>query len=320
LFRADGSRHRCVRQTEPPGVLRLWLGIATAMIYVAMPARAQELEPRAYSISPRGMNFIVLALVRSSGDISFDSSLPIEDATDTVHAAAFAYTRAIGFAGRSASVSLVVPYIWGSVQGLVSGSFEQAHRSGLADPAFRFAINFYGAPAMNAEQFRDYHQKTNVGASIVVLAPLGQYDPARLLNIGSNRWAMRPEIGVSKRAGPWYFDLYLGAWLYTDNRSFRGGVRRQEPMGAAQVHVSCTMTPRIWAAFDAGLLGGGRTSVGGLDHADYRRESRLGGTLSILVTRHQSIKFYGSATAATGIGASYLSIGMGYQYRWGGGL
>ena len=113
MFRANGGCGLC-------------LPIGAAIISVAALATAQELEPRAYSISPQSTNFIVLALARSSGDISFDPALPIEDAIATVNATALGYTRAIGVAGRSASVGLVVPYAWGSVQGLISGSFQQA--------------------------------------------------------------------------------------------------------------------------------------------------------------------------------------------------
>jgi len=180
----------------------LRLGMAAAIVHVALLARAQELESRAYSISPRGTNFVILGLARSSGDVSFDSTLPIEDAAATLHSTAFEYVRAIGFAGRSASLGLLVPYIWGSIQGLASGSFQQAHRSGLAVPAFRFAINLHGAPAMNPLQFRNYQQKTNIGASVVIVASLGQYDSARLLNIASNRWEVKPEIAISLACRP----------------------------------------------------------------------------------------------------------------------
>jgi hypothetical protein len=238
--------------------------MAAAIVHVALLARAQELESRAYSISPRGTNFVILGLARSSGDVSFDSTLPIEDAAATLRSPAFAYVRAIGFAGRSASLGLLVPYIWGSIQGLVSGSFQQAHRSGLAVPAFRFAINLHGAPAMNPLQFRNYQQKTNIGASVVIVASLGQYDSARLLNIASNRWEVKPEIAISQRAGRSYIDLYAGTWLFIANRNFPGGIRGQDPIGVAQSSLTCNITLRVWAAFSANLYAGGRTTVDGV--------------------------------------------------------
>jgi hypothetical protein len=189
-----------------------------AVLQAALVARSQELEPRAYSISPQGTNFVILGFTRFTGDVSFDPDLPIEDASSTLHTTAFGYVHTTGIAGRSASVGLVVPYVWGSVQGLVYGSFQQAHRSGLADPAFRFAINLHGGPAMNAAEFKDYKQKTNIGASTVVIAPLGQYDPARLLNIGTSRWAVKPENGISQRFGRWYLDC-----IRQTKRTFQAG-------------------------------------------------------------------------------------------------
>ena len=114
----------------------LRLAMAAVVLQAAFVARSQELEPRAYSISPRGTNFLILGFARLTGDVSFDPDLPIEDASSTLHTTALGYVRTTGIAGRSASVGLVMPYVWGSVQGLAYGSFQQAHRSGLADPTF----------------------------------------------------------------------------------------------------------------------------------------------------------------------------------------
>jgi hypothetical protein len=50
----------------------------------------------------------------------------------------------------------------------------------------RFAVNLYGAPAMDLKEFSTYRQKTNIGASLVVSAPLGQYDPAKLVNLSQS--------------------------------------------------------------------------------------------------------------------------------------
>jgi hypothetical protein len=294
----------------------LRLAMAAAVLHAVFVAAAQELEPRAYSVSPRGTNFLILGFARITGDVAFDPALPIEDATSTLHNTTLGFVRATGVAGRSASFGAVVPYVWGSAQGLVYGSSQQAIRSGLADPAFRFAINLHGAPAMNADEFKDYKQKTNIGASVIVIAPLGQYDPARLINIGANRWAVKPEIGVSQRLGRWYLDLYTGTWIFLANHSFPLGVRRQDPIGIAQSNVTCVITRRVWASFNANLYTGGRTSVTAVDRADYLHNSRMGGTLAIRVTPHHSVKFYVSNGVVTNFGAAFLSIGAAYQYMW----
>lgn len=63
----------------------------------------------------------------------------------------------------------------------------------------------YGAPALSLEEFRDYKTDIIVGASMEITPPLGQYDSDKLLNIGTNRWSFKPELGVSKAWGA--FDL-----------------------------------------------------------------------------------------------------------------
>ena len=294
--------------------------VAAAIPVCLLRCLAQELEPRAYSISPTEAKFGVVGFARSAGDIDFDPSLPIEDAHAVLYGTFVTLGRALDFFGRSANVGVTLPYLWGNLEGKVNGNAEQAHRSGLANPAARFSVNLYGAPAMDFEQFAQYRQKTNIGASLIVVPPLGQYDPARLVNIGTNRWGAKPEIGFSQRFGGWYFDLYLGAWIFSANDNYQGRVRTQDPIGIAQVHVSYNLKPHLWAAFDLNYYTGGRTSIDGVTSADLQRNSRLGATISIPVSKRQSLKFSGSSGAITNIGADFISIGVAYQYLWGGRL
>jgi hypothetical protein len=58
-----------------------------------------------------------------------------------------------------------------------------------------------GGPAMSAREYESWHQKTILGVSLKVVAPTGQYDPTKLINNGSNRWAFNPEFGYSERWG-----------------------------------------------------------------------------------------------------------------------
>ncbi|HEV8412128.1 MAG TPA: transporter [Bryobacteraceae bacterium] len=294
--------------------------VAAAILACVVGCAAQELEPRAYSVSPTGAKFAVVGLARSAGDIDFDPSLPIEDAHAVIYGTFVTLGRALDFFGRSANVAVTLPYLLGNLEGEINGNPEQAHRSGFANPAARLSVNLYGAPAMDFEQFAQYRRKTNIGASVVVVAPLGQYDPARFVNIGTNRWAAKPEIGFSQRLGRWYVDLYLGAWIFSANDDYLGRVRTQDPIGIVQVHVSYNLKPHLWIAFDANYYTGGRTSMDGVAGADLQRNSRLGATISIPVTKQQSIKFSGSSGAITNIGADFKAIGVAYQYLWGGRL
>jgi hypothetical protein len=300
--------------------MRKWLRLAALLLLAGCVCLPQELEPRAYSISPVGVNFAVLGFSRSSGAISFDPNLPVEDGNATLHATVLAYGRSFGVLGRSANVVVTAPYVWGPLQGRFDGQYVSARRSGLAPPAARVAVNLFGGPAMGLEDFIRWRRKTVIGASFAFVPPLGQYDSKRLVNISSNRWAFKPELGLSRRFDRWFVDVYLGAWLFTANPDLQGKVRRQDPIGSSQLHISYNIRPRLWAAFDANFYVGGRTSMDGVRRFDLQRNSRVGGTLAVPLTRRQSLKCSVSSGAKTTIGAAFTSLSVGYQVMWGGGL
>ena len=127
--------------------------------------------------------------------------------------------------------------------------------SGFADPAFRLSLNFIGAPALTAAEFKDYRQDFIFGASLRITAPLGQYDSDKLVNIGTNRWSFKPEIGYSKAFGRWTVEIAPAAAFYTDNGDFFGGQTREvAPLYSLQSHVSYTFTAGRLGGAECGLL------------------------------------------------------------------
>jgi len=295
-------------------------GLLIAGLGLTSLINAQQLEPRAYSVSPVGTNIVVLGYGRSTGEIAFDTSLPITDASATINGAFAGYFRSVNFFGRSANVSVALPYVWGNLQGSVAGQFQQVRRSGLGDPSGRFAVNLHGAPAMDLKNFSAYRQKTVVGASVVVVAPLGQYDPARAINLSRNGWAVKPEIGISRTVRRLNLDFYLGAWLFTANNNYQGRTRTQSPIASSQFHLSYNVKPKLWVAFDTTFYAGGRTSINGVRGDNLQRNSRVGGTLSLKLDRRQSLKFAYSRGAFTTVGADFQAVSVAYQYLWGRGL
>jgi len=298
---------------------------AEILVFVFVTAaglNAQQLEPRAYSISPIGVNVINMSYGYSSGDLSFDPSLPIDDASARIHGGVAGYFRSIDVAGRSANVAVVLPYVAGHLQGNVQGAFTEAYRSGLADAFARFSINLYGARAMNLKEFSGYRQKTKVGVSVVVSAPTGQYDPTRAISIGTNRWAFKPEVGLTHAFQKTHLNLdaYAAAWIYTANTNYQGGTRTQDPIYNSQFHLSYDVRPRFWLAFDANFYRGGLTTRNGVTGNDLQRNSRVGTTASFPLGRRQSLKASYSAGAVTRIGGNFQTVSVGYQYLWGGGL
>jgi hypothetical protein len=296
-------------------------GIAMGAIFmsflVTTISSGQELQPRAYLPAPIGLGFMTISYTRNSGGLLFDPSLPVEDASVTAGVPTLAIGEALGVFGRSAQVLAVLPYVVADVSGKLGGIEQSRHRSGLADSTFRFAINLYGARAMRVQDFVKYRPKTIIGVSMTANAPTGQYDPNVLINIGANRWAFKPELGISRFVGNWAFEGALGVWLFTKNPDFyRGTVRRQDPLGSAQAHVVRLLPHRMWVAVDATFYTGGRTTVGDTIKADYIGNTRLGATLGIAVARRQLLKFSYFSGTTTRFGADIRSVSIAYQVFW----
>jgi len=291
------------------------------LIATALPVCGQELEPGAYSISPVGVNVLVFTANLRRGDVTFAPTLPVEDAKASIGTTVLSYVRSVNFLGRSGNIGASLPFSTGKLEGLLMGEFTKVNRSGFHDPVFRFAVNLYGAPAMSLKEFAGYEQKTNIGVSLIVMAPLGKYDATKLINIGTNRWSFKPEVGLSKALGKWTLEVYAGAWLFTDNTNFfNRNTREQDPIGSTQLHLLYTFKPRLWVAFDANFYTGGRTTVSGALNLDLQRNSRVGTTVAIPINARHSLKLAYSRGAYTTIGADFHALVAGWQYLWGAGL
>jgi hypothetical protein len=279
------------------------------------PARAQDLVPGAYTPAPVGFNVFTATGVFNAGDISFDPTLPIEDADSTIGFAAFNLGRTLGISGRYANILVAVPYFFGTVSGLVRGQFDERSGAGLGDVAARIGVNLYGAPAMTAAQFREYEQATIVGVSFSAIAPTGEYDSSRYINVGTNRWAFKPEVGLSRRRGRWTFEGNLGVTFFTDNTEYVGSTREQSLIASFQGHLIYTYRPGLWVAGDGNFWNGGRVTVNGAPHVLDQENSRLGITVAVPMATHQ-FRFSYSFGAYTTIGGDFHSLGVSYSHAW----
>ena len=175
---------------------------ATALaVGILSVAHAQEIEPRAYSNAPIGVNFLIAGYAYTEGAVPFDTSLPVKNANLKTSSALLAYARVLDLWGKSAKFDAILPYTWLSGSAEREGEPVERNVSGFADPRFRLSVNLYGAPALTLQEFKDYEQDLIVGASLQVSVPSGQYDESKLVNIGTNRWFFKPEVGVFASLG-----------------------------------------------------------------------------------------------------------------------
>ncbi len=288
-------------------------------------ARAQSLVPRAYLITPAGTNAVVLSYSRLDGGLQLDGAVPITGATANVNLSVLSFYRSLDLLGRSANITLDLPYGNGDFMGTIREAPRSEEKSGTLDSSLRFSVNLLGGAAMTPKQFAGWRQDALLGVSLTISAPTGQYDPTRLINWGNNRWAFKPEIGYSQRWGGWILDAYGAVWFYTENPDYYSrnlfvpGIQSQvqQPIFAFESHLSRNFGPRLWISLDANFWSGGATALNGvLNRLTDQRSSRVGFTASIPLTRAQSIKLSFSDGAYVHYGGNYRSISVGWQYAW----
>jgi len=300
-------------------VLRTILLLVALAVCGVADSVCQELEPRSYAPAPVGANFVGVAYAYSTGDIVFDAALPVDDVTARVHGILLAYGRTFGVFGRQATASGALPYAFGDVAGTVYEQAKKVERSGLADFRGRIAVNLYGTPALALKDFAQRRRTPFIlGTSLTVSAPVGEYYGDKLINLGTNRWAFKPELGVSV---PWRkldFDTYCGVWFFTNNTDFFPAqkTRRQDPLSAVQGHVTYTFRPTLWFAVDGTWYGGGASTVDGGPPSARVDNSRYGGTLSLPVTKSQSLKLAYSRGAIVRAGSDFSVYLAAWQLRW----
>jgi len=210
------------------------VGLMTVLC-ASTSVHAQDLVPGAYTPVPTGINILNVTAVFNDGALAFDPSLPIEDASATIWGAGVGIVRTLGIAGRYANIGLGIPFVVGHLEGLVLDQFQEASRTGFGDLAIRTAVNLYGAPAMTRQEFAKYRPSTVVGLSLIVGAPVGQYISTRYVNLGTNRWSFRPELGFMHTKGRWTFEGDLAGLFFTDNTNYvNGATREQAPIVAVR--------------------------------------------------------------------------------------
>jgi hypothetical protein len=293
-----------------------------SLLAIAVPhLAAQDLAPRAYLITPLHSNAVTVTWGYYNGGVNFSGSVPITGATGSYSVPVISLYHSLSFFGRSANLTAALPYGFGNFQGDVQGTHMSIYRAGLLDASFRFSVNLLGGPAMPAKEFVRWKQKTLLGVSLKVIAPTGQYDGTKLVNWGINRWAFKPELGFSRRFGNWLLDGYGGAWLYTENsHSFSVPVpqpQTEEPIGSLEGHLSYDFGRRTWVSVDGNYWWGGITTLAGITNLETRQiGSRLGGTASLRLSNHQSIKVSYSDGTYVRFGGNYQNISVAWQYSW----
>jgi len=208
------------------------------------------------------MNFAVVGYAYTQGNLLFDPALPLEDTEANLHTFVGAFVRSINFFGLSGKIDAVIPYGIGDWTGIYTGTDTATSRQGFGDLRLRLSFSFLGAPALKDKDFAAYRPDIVSGFSLQIIAPIGQYYPERLINLGTNRWAFKPQWDYAWNYEKWIWETYLAAWFYTKNDDFWGGNElRLKPLYALKLHGIIKLNKGRWLAFNVGYALGARGYV-----------------------------------------------------------
>ena len=293
--------------------------LLAAMILSSPLASAQEIEPRRWSHVPVGANFAGVGYAYSDVDILFNPTLELEDVAAETHTAVVSYVRGLDILGKTGRVDVLVPYTTGRWQGLVSGEPASVRRQGFNDPKIRFAVNLIGPPAQRGADFRPFTKGTIVGVAVEVTAPFGEYQEDELLNLGANRWVIRPQLGVVHSWGKWAAEVTGSLWWYSDNDEFLGDkTRKQDQLAALQGHLLYTFRPGLWASLSTAYGAGAESTVDGIETGDEVGKVLWAASFGFPINRTQGIKLaYLRGRTTENVGNDSDRFLVAYSIMWG---
>ena len=287
--------------------LLIQVSLVLLALLISPNAHAQEIEARAYSNAPIGINFLTGGLAQA------------KSGSYTLNTQALSLTHVIDVAGQSGRLTLVLPYAELSGTGQVGAQTINASAEGLSDPLIKASANLYGAPALTNSEFINYQQDLIIGASIAASIPWGKYNSNQMINVGANRSLIQPAMGLSQAVGPWRLELAGMATIYTSNNNYMGSnTLSQSPIYSGETHLIYYFPSTAWISADATYFTGGQTYLNGLPVNGTQENWRFGSTLSYPLDKSNSIRLSASKGVYSRTDTSYNAVGISWQYRWGG--
>jgi hypothetical protein len=294
---------------------------AATLVYAAtanVAALAQDLTPRTYWPAPKGTRLLVFGYAYQTGDVVTDPSIPLTGVDSRIDSGVIAYQQTLDLFGRTGNFQLEVPYVDGTTTGMVSDEPGRRDVTGFGDMAATLTINLMGAPSMSPVEFQELRHSPRpiLGTSIKIVAPTGEYEKDKLINIGTNRWAVRFRLGyIRPLTARWLLEMSLGAWFFEDNDEFLGVTRKQDPIAALNFHLVRRFKPGLWGSLDLNYYLGGHSTVDDVRRADLQRNSRIGISFAYPFQRKHAVKLGISRGVVTESGGDFRTVTLNYVYR-----
>ena len=268
------------------------------------------------------MNFAGLAYAYTAADIAINPAVRLEDTELELHTVGIGYIHTFKMFDHSARFDLVQAFKDARFTGLLRGVPASADCEGAADTRARLAVHLYGAPPLAGKAYAAYRAGVDVetlfAAALGVQFPTGEYMEDKLINLCTNRFTFRRQLGVVHNRGAWSFESTAVVALFTENDEFFGGnVLEQDPFYSVDSHVVYTVGPGLWSGVGLGYGYGGENTVNGKGSGDRKENFAWGLSFGYPVTPRWGFKVacIGTGTREA-VGSDTNTIIVGVSTFW----
>lgn len=226
----------------------------------------------------------------------------------------------------SANIGLIRPIYFTSIGPFtidpqVFIPFGENHLDGAAVGGKEFSSSGWGDPMLAATTWfvNDPVKKLWVGFTPFITLPLGTYDRSKGLNLGGNRWVVRPEVGVVKGFGDKaYLDLILGGEFYFDNKNYGSGTKavtlEQDALLAFEAHASYDITKKWYLSLDYFYNDGGETIIADVKQHNAQSNHGIGLSMFWGIGEHNQLMIQYKDDFYVKSGPGTNTIGMRWMY------
>jgi hypothetical protein len=256
-----------MRKTKSGRLARLICGVAASLFALGWSSTTFAQAGRLFLAVPVDSNIAIGTYNGSRSNTWLDEALTVPGTESRSQTGSFVYSRIMDVFGHTGGPGISIPYSGILTIDQTTGRVVQ-DASAMGDPALTFDVNFFGAPAMTAEQFRSFVPVTYSGLHLTLGTPWGSYDRNSRTNIGANRWSLKALVNysITNDGGQTWIDFYPSVRVFGDNQEYLGSKRlSQRPVYGVEAHYSATIAPRTWWSVGLIASAGGATKIDGTE-------------------------------------------------------
>jgi len=284
-----------------------FVALATTVFLQTQDARAQGDGPLTYQLLPQGTKVLALYGLFTSGNQTADPGTVVKDGEIDVSLGILNYIHTFRLIkDQQAALFATLPFgkLDGSMK--VEGVKVSGDSSGISDLQIGGIAGLVGSPSLPAQEYVTFKPGLGLGVLGKVYVPTGEYDSAKALNLGANRWAFQVGLPTTYYLGESLLDpalttfsLFPSVTVFTDNDDpFNANRIEQAPLFKLEGHITRSLSKMLWVSLDALYIGGGETTTDGVKGGNSQSSLSLGGTVNAKVSRSTSLKFsYGETVS-----------------------